>query len=283
MLVSCGLMSSLEVRKLDVTDPAIRSAVIAYLEPVEQHALFVLGNLLSGFPGSYYYVVQSGGQWLGITGYYERFASMTPYCTDPEAMRVLTAHIARAHGRIEYMNAIASVGAAACEQLCRLGYAPANDPRQVLMEAEMAQTPAALPEEAVVRRARAGEEYAVADLMRYLTRPDDPSPPTQAEVARQDLRYRLVAEVDGKLAATASSNGLAIRCFQILGVVTHPEYRRRGYASAACAALMRGMHARGARRAVLFTGVDNTSAQQCYERLGFGITGDYLMAKFRPR
>lgn len=274
-------MAGLPIHQLDVSDPAVRAAVVEYLRPVESHALFILGNLLSGIGGSHYYAAERDGKWVGVAGYFERFGSMTPHAQDAEATRAITAHIARTHGRIEYMNAIASVGKVACEELCRLGYEPANDPQQVFMEAAMEEPPAALAEEVVVRKARAGEEYAIADLMRHLARPADPSPPTGEEVARQILTYRFVAEVDGRLVATATSNGPAIRCFQILGVVTHPEYRRRGYASATCAALMRDMHARGARHAVLFTGHDNIAAQRIYERLGFAVTGEYLMAKFR--
>jgi len=81
---------------------------------------------------------------------------------------------------------------------------------------------------------------------------------------------------------TATTNGLAIEAFQILGVATSPEHRGRGYAQAACAALIRRMQAKGAKRCVLFTGRDNLAAQRCYERLGFRTTATYHLAKFAP-
>ena len=93
---------------------------------------------------------------------------------------------------------------------------------------------------------------------------------------------RHVLEDCGKIVSTASTNGLGLAAFQILGVATLPEARRQGYASAVCAALMRTMHSQGAKSCVVFTGLGNLAAQRCYEQLGFRITGEYYVAEFAP-
>jgi uncharacterized protein len=95
-------------------------------------------------------------------------------------------------------------------------------------------------------------------------------------------KNRLVMEVDGQVVSTASTNGLGLKSFQILGVVTRADVRRRGYARAACAALMRRMQAQGAEHCVLFTNETNTAARRCYESLGFRVTGDFCVARLRP-
>jgi predicted GNAT family acetyltransferase len=76
---------------------------------------------------------------------------------------------------------------------------------------------------------------------------------------------------------------LALEAFQILGVVTDPLFRRRGFAKAVCSHLIATMRDRGAKKAVLFTTPDNAAARKCYLDLGFVITGQYDVAVFESQ
>jgi ribosomal protein S18 acetylase RimI-like enzyme len=67
--------------------------------------------------------------------------------------------------------------------------------------------------------------------------------------------------MEGKVVSIASSNGLAIKAFQILGVSTDPDYQRKGYAKAVCSFLISHMQEKGATKAVIFTGEENIAAK----------------------
>lgn len=67
---------------------------------------------------------------------------------------------------------------------------------------------------------------------------------------------------------------------QIGGVFTPPELRRRGYARCAVAASLVAARSRGVKRAILFTGRQNTAAQCTYLALGFRPIGDYALTIF---
>ncbi|MCX7044106.1 MAG: GNAT family N-acetyltransferase [Candidatus Sumerlaeota bacterium] len=272
----------IEIIKIAHEKPDIRQRVLDYLAPHETHNLFIIGNLISNFPDSHLYVAQRGSQWAGIAGYYTRPKSLIPFSTDPEIARALAHHVASAQPVIEYMNGIEYAARPAYEALLALGYRPANDPRQVFMELDLppgADLPV-WPSEEAVRPMRKEDAPAVAMLARQIQRPNDHSPLTQEEIARTLHMGRIVVDIEGQIVATAATNGLGLRAFQILSVATDPAHRRHGYARAACAALIRSMQPRGAHSCVLFTDIANTAAQTCYQSLGFRITGDYYVSKF---
>lgn len=276
----------LTIRKLDHQRESVRRAVFEWLMPHEVHALFILGNLAARFAGSHLYVAQRDDQWVGVAGYYQSPRSLIPFSTDPQVSRALTAHVAAIHQPINWLNGPAYAARSAVDELLDRGFALINDPRQVFMERAMPDASSLPPRQAqedMVRPMREADVPQVARLARALRGNEDASPPTQEELARARLNtLRMLADVDGRVVSMASTNGKAIKAFQILAVATHPAYRRRGYARAVCAALMRRMEHDGARHCVLFTNVHNQAAQRCYERLGFRVTGDFIVAQLTP-
>ena len=65
-------------------------------------------------------------------------------------------------------------------------------------------------------------------------------------------------------------------------VYTPPENRRRGYASAAVAAVSRLALARGARRCMLFTDLANPTSNKIYAEVGYRRTGDWEEIALEP-
>ncbi|MGE5610189.1 MAG: GNAT family N-acetyltransferase [Bacillota bacterium] len=275
--------SPLNIWKIDHEDADQRRALYEYLGPRETHSLFIVGNLSSRLPGSHLYVASRGNEWVGIAGYYELPKSLIPFSTEPDVARALARHVAGIHP-IEWANGVGYATWPAYEELLALGFKAMNDPRELFMELSLSQVEQ-LPmtaHEKRVRLIRPHEAEELAWLLRYLTRPGDVSPMTEEEIAKVRLNpHRLVLEADGRIAATASTNGLGLRAFQILAVVTHPEARRRGYAKAVCSALIRQMRKQGAEHGALFTHHDNAAAKACYEGLGFRVTGDYCLGKLQ--
>ena len=243
----------------------------------------ILGNLRTRFPGSHVYLARSGEQWLGLAAYYDAPRSLIPFSTEPQVTRALVRHIAGLHRPIEYMNGSAFTAEPAYDELVALGFAPANDPRQILMEAPLSSEDAIprCPHEDGARLVRPADGPELALLMRYLRGRTEEELPTQREIEMILINpHRMVIESAGRAATMAATNGIGIRAFQILAVATRPQFRRQGYASSVCAALMRHMFRQGARHAVLFTNVDNHAARSCYEQLGFTVTGSYMVARF---
>jgi len=64
-------------------------------------------------------------------------------------------------------------------------------------------------------------------------------------------------------------------------VYTPPEHRRRGYASAAVAAVCRAALARGAHQCMLFTDLANATSNKIYAAVGFRRVADWEELEFR--
>ena len=270
------------IHKLDLDNERVRARLTSYLAPHEAHALFILGNLNQRFPGSHMYVAQAGDTWVGVAGYYAGPRSLIPFSEEPEAVRALVRHVAARHPDVQWLNGIDYAAGPAYEELLVLGFRPDNDPHQVFMELE--REPARQAHEELARPMREGDHERVARLLRQIQNVIAPDAPITEEelnkVRRNPLRH--IVEVDGRVVSTASTNGIGINAFQVLGVVTDGEHRRRGYARAVCAALIRAMAREGGARCVLFSGRGHTPAIRCYESLGFRTTGSYYVAKVKP-
>lgn len=270
------------VEKVRHEDAAVARRLVGVLRPRETHALFLLGNLVNGFPESHVYVARSGEEWVGVAGYYERPKSCSLWAEDRGVARALVREVAGRHAGVETVLGIDPVGRYAFEAMIEMGFVSLGEPREVFMEMTIPERFGRVEHEEKVRGVEDRDAMACARLQRFLVWPRDDSPIREEELRRAvSNKMRLVLEVEGEVVSTATTNGLAIEAFQILGVATFPEHRGRGYARGVCAALIRRMKEKGAKRCVLFTGPENVAAQRCYAGLGFGIVGEYWMAKFR--
>jgi len=99
------------------------------------------------------------------------------------------------------------------------------------------------------------------------------------EVGRGDL-WVLIDAARGELLSMTATNASLPDMVNIGGVYTPPELRGRGHGRAVVAGQLVDVQRTGVRRAVLFTGRDNTPARRAYEGLGFRIVGDYALILF---
>ncbi len=99
------------------------------------------------------------------------------------------------------------------------------------------------------------------------------------EVGRGDLWLLFDGERGTALSMTATNARLP-DMVSIGGVYTPPELRGRGHGRAVVAGQLVDVQRTGVRRAVLFTGRDNTPARRAYQGLGFRIVGDYALILF---
>jgi ribosomal protein S18 acetylase RimI-like enzyme len=272
----------LRIEPLDHEAAAVRERLFAFLAPHESYGLFILGNLNTRFPGTHLYAAVEGERWLGVAGYYDGPRSLIPFTLDVAVATALAEQVLAVHPTPEWLLGAAFAAEPALAVLVQRGFTVLNHPRHVFMEAPLGQTLALprSPHEEHVRLMRPGDGESVARLLRVLRDPTNQASVTLEESARAEANpLRVVLEVDGRIVATAGTNGIGIRAFQILGVVTDPAYRRRGFARAVCTALIRRLHEQGARHSVLFTDVTNLAAQRCYAEIGFAYTGNFTVAK----
>jgi len=89
----------------------------------------------------------------------------------------------------------------------------------------------------------------------------------------------LQAVLDGRCVAKGNTNARGFTRSQIGGVYVLPELRGRGIATGLTARLAAEMRAEG-RQAVLFVKKTNPSAIRAYEKVGFGIRGDYRICYY---
>lgn len=84
---------------------------------------------------------------------------------------------------------------------------------------------------------------------------------------------------DGKMVAMAATHFATADVVEIGHIATHPDYRRRGYATACTAALTRAAF-RLAPRVFLMVMADNTAALAAYKRPGFRTIEPFYLTRF---
>ena len=84
----------------------------------------------------------------------------------------------------------------------------------------------------------------------------------------------------GKPVAYAGVNANLPDIAQIGGVYVPHAERDQGYGRLATGAALASLKAKGARHAILFTGIENVPAKFCYEGLGFRVVGDYAIVLY---
>jgi ribosomal protein S18 acetylase RimI-like enzyme len=269
-----------QVEKVDHEDIDMRKRIFDFLAPHETYCLFITGNLKNCFPDSHIYIASRGKDWVGVAGFYGLPNSIVLFSFNPEAARALTLHVAELHPGLACLCAISPLAEPACDELRRMKYELTEDPRCVFMQLD--EQPPPQPFQELVRPMAPADHESVARLHRYLQEKPQDSPITEDELrmVRMNPSCRVLA-MNGEVVSTATTNGLGISAFQIIGVATSLEHRNKGYARAVCASLIRVMWDEGARQSILFTGVDNLAAQACYKKLGFRTNGEYWVARLK--
>ena len=255
-------------------------ALIAYLAPYESKALFLLCNLKDQTLPFFIYEAWFKGQLVGVGAFYPAFASFALFSELPKAARELAKSVMQAHS-VEMVLGVEAVARPVCEEFFRQGKKLSGDPKRLFLELKKEDFKPFTVLDAKVRPFETKDLDAVAILSRELDEfPFDGPVREEERIKTLASPLRSCLEIGGQVASTACSNGLALTAFQILGVATAKEFRKRGYARAVCSHLIGELFAKGAQNAVLFTGRENAAARKCYAHLGFRQTGIFYMANF---
>lgn len=271
----------MEIEALDPSNAASRSELVAYLSRQETQCLFLLGNLLHPFGPSWLYAARSEGKLVGVGGYYLPFRAFSLFSESASVSRALARHVAHLHS-VTALVGMASMTQPAYEELLAQGLKTLGDPTNDFYELDALSFQPFVSKEGLIRPMEPRDVDPAARLSRLLQ-----SEPSTAPVDDEERRkilstsLRFCLEMNGRVVSMASSNGLCVKAFQILGVATDPSFQRKGFARAVCSHLISFMFAQGATKAVLFTGQKNVAAQHCYTALGFQITDRYYVGRFQ--
>ncbi len=85
---------------------------------------------------------------------------------------------------------------------------------------------------------------------------------------------------DGHIVSKANIHGTSKSYFQIGGVNTRKEYRRKGYAAQVVSFLCKHYFDQGLKHGLLFTANDNFGAQELYKKIGFKPVDDFIIAEY---
>jgi ribosomal protein S18 acetylase RimI-like enzyme len=267
----------------DVNQESVRKELIAYLEPHESKALFLLGNLQSHFQPAFLYVAKEKNRLIGVCGYYPTFQSCTIFSESSAASKAFAQTVLKNHPSVIALTGMANMVQPAYDEFTSYGRKPTNIPRQDFFELTMKNFRPFFLSDVTIRPIAERDVDSAARLHRLIHHASMDDPITEEE--RKRIRFSPVSfclEMEERVVSVASSNGLAIHAFQILGVATDPSYQRRGYAKALCSYLIQFMQKSGAEKAIIFTGEENTAARKCYLDLGFQITDKYYVGLFEP-
>jgi predicted GNAT family acetyltransferase len=277
------MSEDIQIQKVDQHQFDERKELLSFLAPHETKALFLLGNLKNSYEPSILYAAKRKGKLVAVCGYYPVFKSVSIYSEDDEASKMLAEHMLDKH-HIEALVGMTSMAKPFFDVFLKHGFVSVHDPEQVFLELDLKDF---IPYDKHDGSIRTLDEKDVEDavfLMRAIHDLPRSHPVTDDERRRiQENEALFCLEKDNKIVSMASSNGLAIKAFQILGVSTDPNYRRRGYAKAVCSHLIQHMKKKGAEKVVIFTGKENEAAIKCYLSLGFKVTDTYYMAFLKQR
>lgn len=231
------------------------------------------------------------GRMIGVVAHYGNgmIALMAPDSAGPLAARAAAESGRNVAGLVGPWDQVGAARAA----LAMIDRPTRMESREDLFALALDQlrAPPALAEGRLVCRVPRDHELAVAAAwsVDYAVEAlgDPRTPELEAACAEQTRRGQsagelwLLFEGAGPVAMTAL-NASVPDAVQVGGVYTPPDLRGRGYARAAVAGQLLDCRARGARRAVLFTGHDHHAARRAYQAIGFTRVGDYGIVRFSP-
>lgn len=275
-------------------------ALEAFLCKHKDSSMVLRSNLLANgiedgggrYSGVYAGAFDDGGALRGVAAHYRFWGNVFPQAESDEALAAsvrcaVDASGLRVRGVIGRRPLVRQTIAhlELCSAQCNYD---ANEGLYALDLAELRKPALLLDPDVQLRALEASDEgYFLDWLLDYevntLGAPDD-----------EDTRERCRAEYERKLAsgepcvlthagiprARTDFNARLPDMVQVGGVYTPPPLRGRGYARSAVGLSLTQARARGAARAVLFTGDDNHAAIAAYRALGFQRIDDFAIVLF---
>ncbi|MFA5272787.1 MAG: GNAT family N-acetyltransferase [Candidatus Peribacter sp.] len=263
------------LRELHAAD---RQAILGLAYTRERENLFLIGNAESAaaFSENRYFGAFDGNTLRAVSAWFGRFGSFVAAGEEASIPSVVDAALAeKVH--IESVPMVQPRASVVVRQLRHRGMIPRVEHSSLFLELTRQ---AFRPQESAARPAREEDRDALVLLQRELHDRTGTAPITERERGKIMLEGAFVVEEDGHIAATATAGVRSRRYTQVVGVITDPQFRRRGFAAGCLSALCAQRFAEGKEAVFLFTEAQNTAAQALYAKLGFTVIGEFLLAEY---
>jgi|GEM_PF-937558 len=272
------------VRELTQAD---RQAILDLAYSKERENLFLIGNLefKEAFGSNRYFGSFQGKELRAVAAWSARFVSVVATGEQERIPEIVDAVMA-AKLHIESVPAVEPYGSLIVRQLKVGGLTSSFEQPSVFMQLARADfhpfdfAQGLRPYGPEARQAQERDRDAIVLLQRTMHAQDLTTPVTDLERGRIAVEQTFVAEEEGQIVATATAAVRSRHYAQVVGVVTHPDFRRKGYAAGSMSALCQHAFVQGAQFVLLFTGKANLPAQALYQKLGFTVIGDFLHAEY---
>jgi len=103
---------------------------------------------------------------------------------------------------------------------------------------------------------------------------------TKEDLLKINVNTEFILEINNEIISKANIHGVSKNYFQIGGVITDPNHRKKGYAKRIVSYLCQYYFEKGIKYGLLFTGNDNIAAQTVYKQIGFKAFDKYIIADF---
>lgn len=258
--------------------PSDREKILSYAYRQEAENMFIIEsfNGTRPFGENRYFGAFEGGEMKGLAVSFDLWGSFIAH-GEEETVQALVDFIVPLSLPLKAIPAFRRFAEPAVDRFRAHGFIPRRlEPSLVLLLSPQAFRPAesqavpACPEDVV----------ALMVLQRILHRQPLADPFTEAERQRAVPGKTFVMHEEGRVVAKAILAGRSLHYGQIGGVVTHPDFRRRGYGRRCVSALCKKCFDAGIEKMILFTAEENIPAQRLYQSLGFAMVDRYLLAEY---
>lgn len=267
------------VSMIRALNPSDREAILSYCYQQERENIFVIEsfNHPQSFEENRYFGFEEEGNMRGVAVFFGRWGSFVVHAEDLDTIRALVDHVGQMKLPLESVPGFRQYAEPAVEQLKRHGFIPQRYEPSLVFSLLRSRFH---PLESRAEQAREDDRDALVLLDRSLFRREGEGSITETERRRVNPVQTFLVRESGIAVSKAVLHGKTRRIGQIGGVVTHPEFRRKGYGRQCVSALCEQCFAEGIEEMILFTAKENIPAQQLYRSLGFEAVDRYLLVEY---
>lgn len=269
------------IRELDID--ADKSLIIDFCYRRERENLFILGNFTreTSFDNQYFGYFDDGDL-VGMAAYFSNFGSFVVNSLDEQVINELVDFVYNKGLKIKYVPCFKVYGDIIVKRLIELGHKPNKVGEEIVLILNKGDFKSfETGEERQAKSEDIDELIALhRDLEEVVDGEKNESPVTDADRKKFIPDENFLLKKGAEIVCKANIHGYSKNYFQIGGVVTLPEQRKKGFAKQCISALCSHYFNEGIGSALLFTDKNNIPALKVYEALGFKAVDKFVLARF---
>ncbi|MBU0458028.1 GNAT family N-acetyltransferase [Patescibacteria group bacterium] len=255
--------------------------ILDYTYKRERENLFTIGSFSrpDPFKNNIYLGYYEDDELKGIATYFCKYGNLVINFDVPEAAEEFVKEAVRRSFKIENIANFEKYASATLRELKKYGIEPKKVEEQMVYELDKDSfTNFSKGNECLANKEDIDDLVRLSRILSDRKNPDDPI--TDRERNQIAAGETFIIREDDKIVSMADIHGISEHCFQLGGVVTHPDYRNMGLAKQVVSALCEYHFNKGPSTVLLFTENSNLAAQKVYKDIGFEVRDGYCIANF---